>query len=126
MNYSFLIAAILGLSSILLGGYTDHVLHDQLNPADLESWYVALGYHRLYAVILLFFAALEWLPIRPMLGGLHWLVGLFSLGILLFSGSIYLRILTGSDIFMMLTPFGGTLLIAAWVGTLLAALLWRK
>jgi uncharacterized membrane protein YgdD (TMEM256/DUF423 family) len=126
MNYPLLIASILGLTGILLGAFGDHSLQAHLSPADLESWHVALRYHQMYAVVILVFAALKWSAIGERLAGLDWLVGLFTLGVVLFSGSIYLRILTGYSELIWLTPLGGTLLIGSWAGTIIAAILWRK
>ena len=126
MNYPLLIASILGLTGILLGAFGDHSLQAHLSSADLESWHVALRYHQMYAVVILVFAALKWSAIGERLAGLDWLVGLFTLGVVLFSGSIYLRILTGYSELIWLTPLGGTLLIGSWAGTIIAAILWRK
>ncbi len=63
--------------------------------------------------------AAPWL--RPRL--LAWAGGLFVAGILLFSGSLYLLVLTGVRSLGAITPFGGT----AWlVGWLLLALACRR
>jgi uncharacterized membrane protein YgdD (TMEM256/DUF423 family) len=47
----------------------------------------------------------------------------FTLGIVLFSGSLYGLALTGSRGFALITPFGGTLFLAGWA--LLAIHAWR-
>ena len=47
----------------------------------------------------------------------------FILGSLLFSGSLYIRVLTDVRAWGAVTPFGGALLIAGWA--LLATGLWR-
>ena len=40
---------------------------------------------------------------------------LFAIGILLFSGSLYLLVLTGERWLGMVTPFGGVSFIVAWI-----------
>jgi uncharacterized membrane protein YgdD (TMEM256/DUF423 family) len=51
---------------------------------------------------------------------------LFLLGILLFSGSLYLRALAGMETATILAPYGGTGLILGWAAMILAALLSRR
>jgi uncharacterized membrane protein YgdD (TMEM256/DUF423 family) len=54
------------------------------------------------------------------------LAALMLAAVTLFSGDIALHTLTGSHIFPMAAPTGGSLLIASWLGVaLLAALEWR-
>lgn len=47
---------------------------------------------------------------------------LFTLGIFLFSGSLYILALTGIGIFGAIAPIGGISLMAAWASLALAAL----
>ncbi|HCK4306109.1 TPA: DUF423 domain-containing protein, partial [Pseudomonas aeruginosa] len=49
--------------------------------------------------------------------------GLFTLGILLFSGSLYLLTLSGIGKLGIVTPFGGVSFLAGWLCLGLAA--WR-
>ena len=46
----------------------------------------------------------------------------FAGGIVLFSGSLYAMTLTGVRALGAVTPFGGLLLLAGWVGVVIAAL----
>ena len=121
MNISLLITGLLGLCGIILGAYADHALLPYLSVADIKSFSVALDYHQLYSVILLVLSGFYWLPVRKT--GLGWLVSGFTLGILLFSGSIYLRILTGYTGLSFLTPVGGTVLILSWMGVVVFSIL---
>lgn len=126
MNYALLIGSILGLFGILLGAYGDHALQAQFSAADLQSWDTALSYHHMYTLVILVFAALCGLPNQDKLRGLYYNVALFAVGVILFSGSIYLRILTGYDGLTWLTPVGGFILIAGWLQAFLTAMLWNK
>jgi len=126
MNYALVIGSILGLTGILLGAFGDHSLQATLSTDDLNSWQVALKYHHLYAIVILVLAAFKWLPISERLAGLDWIINLFTVAVILFSGSIYIRILTGYEDFRWLTPLGGSLLIASWASLLIAGILWKK
>jgi uncharacterized membrane protein YgdD (TMEM256/DUF423 family) len=53
-----------------------------------------------------------------------WVNNLFTLGIIIFSGSLYLLAITGERWLGMITPVGGISFIAAWF--LLGAVLLRK
>ena len=46
---------------------------------------------------------------------LRWSAYLFMTGIILFSGSLYLMAFTGIKALGIITPFGGTVWIAAWI-----------
>lgn len=46
----------------------------------------------------------------------------FLLGIILFSGSLYVLAMTGESLWGMVTPFGGTLFLVGWALLALAAL----
>ncbi|MNG33136.1 hypothetical protein D3C84_1193130 [compost metagenome] len=52
-----------------------------------------------------------------------WAGGLFALGIVLFSGSLYLLTLSGIGKLGMITPIGGLAFLAGWLCLGLAA--WR-
>lgn len=115
MNIPLLIAALLGLSSVLLGAYGDHVLVMQLSAHDAASWSTALSYHQMYALVLLGLALFHWLKLSTSARlSLHFISGGFTLGIILFSGSIYFRLFTGNIALNFLTPYGGMVLILSW------------
>jgi uncharacterized membrane protein YgdD (TMEM256/DUF423 family) len=127
MNYALLFAALLGLSSVYLGAYGDHNLQAQLDPNTWQSWSTALRYHQLYSFVLLIFAGFRWLPIGDI--GQIWVKAisvLFSIAIVLFSGSIYLRILMGYTEFTWITPMGGLLLIFSWFFVVMFTVVYRK
>jgi uncharacterized membrane protein YgdD (TMEM256/DUF423 family) len=117
MNIVLLIAGILGFSSLVLGAYGDHGL--QLSILDQQSWDVALRYHQLYAVVLLVLSGFKCLPLTKRRQiGLNLIAGGFFIGAILFSGSIYLRILSGYTGLSFLTPIGGSLLILSWLAVM--------
>ena len=111
MNPWMVTAALLGALGVTLGAFGAHGLQTRLSIEQLESWDTAVRYHLLHSVALLalaLFAAVSGRSIQ--LPG--WL---FSLGILFFSGSIYLLLLTGQRWLGPVTPLGGLCLIAGWL-----------
>ena len=82
-----------------------------LTPDQLESWSTAAQYHLLHSVVLLALA----LYATSSGKAIKLPAGLFSAGILLFSGSIYLLVLTKMRWLGPITPIGGLLLILGWL-----------
>lgn len=110
------LAALAGFSAVALGAFGAHGLRDSLGAAGLEIYRTAALYHLVHAVALLAVAALQ--------DRLRWpraTSALFALGILLFSGSLYLLAVTGIRAFGAVTPFGGVLFLAGW-----ASSVWRR
>ena len=109
-----IIAAVSGALAVVCGAFGAHGLKARLEPAQLEAWTTATQYHLLHSVVLLalaLFAAQSGKSIQLP-------AGLFSVGMLLFSGSIYLLVLTQMRWLGPVTPIGGLLLIAGWLSLL--------
>jgi uncharacterized membrane protein YgdD (TMEM256/DUF423 family) len=107
-------AALLGALGVTLGALGAHGLQTRLSAEQLASWDTAVRYHVLHSVALLALALFATASGRSIqLPG--WL---FTLGIVLFSGSIYLLVLTGQRWLGPLTPLGGLCLIAGWLSLL--------
>ena len=109
MNLWLLVASVLGAIGVGLGAFGAHGLRERLSPDQLSSWETAVTYQLLHAVVL---AALAWAGEgRP----IQLPAALFTAGIVLFSGSIYLLALGGPRWLGPVTPIGGASLIAAWL-----------
>lgn len=118
-------ACIAGGTAVILGAFGAHGLKGKLTPDALASFDTGVRYQLFHALAL--FAA-AWLAERSG-GGLPLAAGvLWSIGIVLFSGSIYLlatRALLGIEGWRWLgpfTPLGGLCLISGWVVLLLAVI----
>ncbi|MCR9178141.1 MAG: DUF423 domain-containing protein [Alphaproteobacteria bacterium] len=84
-----------------------------------QLWQTANLWHAISAVGL-FAAGLGWARLSGPWRGIG--TGLVSLGVVLFSGSIYLQALTGSAPFPGSAPLGGSALILGWLMVAVAAL----
>jgi uncharacterized membrane protein YgdD (TMEM256/DUF423 family) len=112
INYILLIGALLGLTSVGAGAYVDHVLVHSVDVKTLSMIKTALHYHELYAVII---SAIGLHYLKNGAAFLKLSAWVFIIGIVLFSFSIYLKVLTGTMTWIKLTPIGGMLLMAGWV-----------
>ncbi len=109
--YIALMAAFFGLSAVILAAAGAHILPPDSADAD-KLWDTALQMHLFHAVSLLGIASL----IRPdSPKAMTWSGILIALGILLFSGSLYLRAGGIDTVSGPVTPLGGLLLMAGWL-----------
>ena len=111
MNRTLLtIAGTLGFSAVLLGAFGAHGLRDKVAPPMLEIYRTGVLYHLVHAVVVLAVAFAADRLRRPRL-----VAGLFTAGIAIFSGTLYLLAITGVMRLGAVTPIGGLLLMAGWV-----------
>ena len=111
MNRTLLtMAGTLGFSAVLLGAFGAHGLRDKVAPPMLEIYRTGVLYHLVHAVVLLAVAFAADRLRRPRL-----VAGLFTAGIAIFSGTLYLLAITGVMKLGAVTPIGGVLLMAGWV-----------
>jgi len=105
------VAALTGLTGVALGAFGAHGLKNMLNASETTLWSKAVFYHLTHAVALLTVALHATRSDGPRYGHTMW--G-FSLGVLFFSGSLYLMALTGWRWLAWLTPMGGILFLWGW------------
>lgn len=113
------VAALYGFIAVALGAFAAHGLKGKLAPELLGAFQTGAQYQMYHALALL--ALGLWLR----QGSNAWLrcaCGLFIVGTLLFSGSLYALALTGLGLFGPITPLGGVCLLLGWLCLLLAAL----
>ncbi|WPP00199.1 DUF423 domain-containing protein [Pseudomonas sp. HR96] len=121
MLRSFLmLAAFFGFTGVGLGAFAAHGLKNRLNDEYLAVFHTGVTYQLFHTMALLAVALLAvHLPGRLML----WAGILFTLGIILFSGSLYALTLSGVSKLGIITPFGGLCFLLGWLCLGLAA--WR-
>lgn len=118
-----LTAAVFGLLAVILGAFGAHGLRDSIGADHLENWKTAVNYQFYHTLALLFLATFS----RARNGLINFAYLGFTLGIVLFSGSLYLlstRELTGMSAALLgpVTPIGGVFFIFGWLGLLLATM----
>ncbi len=105
---------LLAAGSVGAGAFGAHALRASVSPDQLSIFETACRYHMYHALAILF---LGWASTSFKGSGPYIRMAAFAFlaGILLFSGSLYLYVLTDTRWVVVLTPFGGTLLIAGWL-----------
>lgn len=107
-----LLAAFFGFTGVGLGAFAAHGLKNSLSPEYLAVFQTAVHYQMLHALALLALALL----VRQLPGRLLLAAGyLFTLGVVLFSGSLYALTLSGISALGMITPLGGLAFLAGWL-----------
>lgn len=113
-------AGISGAMAVAMGSFAAHGLEEYLSSSDqsgpfvlkrLRQFDVAVRYHLIHSVALL---ALSSVRIGSP-GGRRWVARLFVTGLILFSGSLYLLVLTNTPQLGAITPLGGLSWIVGWL-----------
>lgn len=111
-------AAVLGALSVILGAFGAHALKQLISDKNLQTFETGVRY-QFYHVIALFITGILYKDFTN--NYLQWAGRLFCLGILLFSGSLYLLSfieltdMTGLKWVGAITPLGGVCFIIAWL-----------
>jgi len=107
-----LLAAVSGFTGVALGAFAAHGLRGRLPEGMLSVFQTGVQYQLWHTAALIGVALL--LLRQPDSAVFKFSGGLFVLGILLFSGSLYLMALAGLRVGMV-TPMGGVCFLAAWL-----------
>jgi uncharacterized membrane protein YgdD (TMEM256/DUF423 family) len=117
----FLIGSLLGAVSVALGAFGAHALRDRIEPGLLANYQTGVSYmfYHTLALFLVVLALTRW----PGANQPVWAGWLFVIGIVFFSGSLFLMAFTGMRWLGAITPIGGVAFIAGWL--LLAWTAWQ-
>jgi uncharacterized membrane protein YgdD (TMEM256/DUF423 family) len=119
MHKNFLMTgAVLGAIAVALGAFGAHSLKQIVSPETVNTFDTGVRY-QVYHTLALFIAAIlfERFPNK----WIKWAGWAFIIGIILFSGSLYMLTAlkatdkTGLEGVGIVTPFGGLFFIAGWV-----------
>jgi len=116
MNYFLSIGALFGLLGVMIGAFGAHGLGGKPTAHALARFQTGVEYQFYHVGALLIIGVLlnQAQSSQLTLSGIF-----FTLGIILFSGSLYAYALTGTKFFGMITPLGGLCFLIGW-GLLLA------
>ena len=121
MRNPLLASSLFGLTGVVLGAFGAHALHDNLaTRGTAGTWETAVFYQLIHALALLGVGLTH-----PATGRPRWLgraALAWAVGIVLFSGSLYVFALGGPKLIgAIVPPFGGLSLIAGWACVFLHA-----
>ncbi len=99
--------------AVALGAFGAHALEASITTERLATWETAVLYHFVHGLSLLFCGMLLKNDEDAKL--LRWSANLFLSGVIIFSGSLYLLVLTDTGWLGAITPIGGISFIAGWL-----------
>jgi len=108
----FSIGAISGCVVVMLGAFGAHGLKDILDSYGKSIYDKAVLYQMFHTLAILALGIIEKVLPDVQLQLAGWA---FLLGIVIFSGSLYILALTGIKWLGMITPIGGLLFIIGWI-----------
>ncbi|MGS2745124.1 DUF423 domain-containing protein [Halomonas sp. LS-001] len=111
--------ALSGALMVMLGAYAAHGLSARVSAELVSAVETGVRYQAWHTLAIM--VVLVWRSVQP-LAGQRWVIALWALGMLCFSGSLYLMALAGLSLGIV-TPIGGVLLMAGWLGLAATALL---
>lgn len=113
----------LGLLGVVAGAMGVHALRDTLDARALSTFETGVRFQMYHALALLAVGLLagRWKTGIVKLSGV-----LFTAGVVLFSGSLYILAITGIGVFGAIAPLGGLSLMAAWTSLIVGAIRQRE
>ena len=119
MRFSYVaIACLLGLIAVALGAFGAHAIGNVVSEARLATWATAVQYHFFHVLAVLVLSAVfrdnadRWVNRAQ---------ASFLVGVGIFSGSLYVLVLTDTPALGAITPVGGLLLMLGWLFAFVAA-----
>lgn len=109
-----LLGGIFGFFGVALGAFGAHGLKDSLSPEMLDIYKTGVNYQLIHAIAILALGLLS--DKKFFISAIF-----FSIGIVLFSFSLYIYSVTGNTFIVMITPIGGLCFLAGWLMVILKA-----
>ena len=119
MKRWLLVGAVNGFVAVAAGAFAAHSLETLVPPRALEIFQTGAHYHLTHALAIV---ATSLIARDKAVRRANLAAWLFTVGIVLFSGSLYFMVLTGSNALALITPLGGLSLLAGWAALAMAAL----
>ncbi|EIT83694.1 membrane protein [Fictibacillus macauensis ZFHKF-1] len=119
MKIFFILGALFCALAVALGAFGSHGLEGKLSAKMIEVYKTGVQYHMYHALGILAVGFLAMKIGTP--SSLVWSGWLMVIGIILFSGSLYILSTTGITKLGMITPLGGVAFIVGWVLFIVAA-----
>lgn len=114
-NYWITTGASFGFLAVAIGAFGAHQLKDILSPEMMEVYRTGVLYHLVHAVIITaigFYSNPKFYKAALFL----------SIGIVLFSFSLYIYTITGIKSLAMITPIGGVSFLVGWLLIIISSL----
>ncbi len=118
-----MVAALNGFLAVGLGAFGAHGLRQKLSTDLLAVYQTGVQYHfyHTFALMAVALLMLQW-PHNTLL---RWSALLFAIGIVVFSGSLYVLAISGIRWLGAITPLGGVAFLAGWAMLAMAVWQWK-
>ena len=120
MKSWIIIGSFLAAFAVILGAFGAHGLKTRLSPEDMAIFETGIRYHLFHSLGIILIGILGFHVSSDIL---QLPAFIMTIGIILFSGSLYILVLSGARWFGAITPIGGLGFIIGWL--LLAVNLWK-
>ncbi len=117
MPFYLIIGAVNAMIAVALGAFGAHGLQGKVEEKYIAVWETGVQYQMYHALALLVIGVLMSQSLFGEQPLLKWAANLFIIGIIFFSGSLYVTTLMGGGLgkFGLITPLGGVLFLVGWV-----------
>ncbi|EDL63690.1 DUF423 domain-containing protein [Bacillus sp. SG-1] len=119
MKTFIIIGAVNAFLSVALGAFGAHALEGKISQKYIDIWNTGVLYQMFHSIGILIIGVLAGNIAASAL--LNWSGWLMLIGIVLFSGSLYVLSLTGIKVLGAITPLGGVSFLIAWVLLIITA-----
>ncbi|QFS88596.1 hypothetical protein FIU96_17210 [Marinobacter sp. THAF39] len=120
IRWALMMGALAGLLAVMAGAFGAHGLRHVVSERGLEVFQTAVSYQMYHALVLVVASLMPALGLSQRLLGVA--CGFWLAGIVLFSGSLYLLVLSGHHWLGPVTPIGGVCFMIGWALLVAAAL----
>ncbi len=111
-RFFLIVGALFGALGVVAGAFGTHGLKDRISPDLLAVFETGARYQMVHALALLVVGLLIVRFPHPCVTASGWL---FIVGVVIFSGSLYVLAVTGVRWLGAITPLGGVALISGWL-----------
>ena len=119
MKIFVILGSLSAFIGVALGAFGAHGLKTKVSPEMLTVWQTGVQYHLVHALGLVLIGILcQLMPEASMVRNAGWLI---LIGTVLFSGSLYVMVLSDIRTLGMITPLGGVAFLAGWLLVAIAA-----
>lgn len=121
MKFNIITGAILAFLSVAIGAFGAHALKNVLTEHYVTIWETGVHYQMFHAIGLIVIGILMSKSLMGPTPLLSRAGILMFIGVILFSGSLYILSITQIKILGAITPIGGVLFLVAWLLVIISA-----
>ena len=119
MKIFVMLGSLSALLGVALGAFGAHGLKSRVTPEMLTVWQTGVQYHLVHALALVLVGILcQLMPETSLVRNAGWML---LAGTVLFSGSLYVLVLSDIRALGMITPLGGVAYLVGWLLLVIAA-----